>query len=39
MDEVLKFVKGALNAAAAKVDQDEACKELVGIMTRICNQH
>lgn len=38
MDDVLKFIKGALNAAAAKVDQDEACKELVKIMTKICSQ-
>ena len=38
MDDVLKFIKGALNAAAAKMDQDEACKELVKIMTKICSQ-
>lgn len=38
MADVLKFIKGALNAAAAKMDQDEACKELVGMMTKICNQ-
>lgn len=37
MADVLKFTKGALTAAAAKADQDEACKELVGIMTKICN--
>ena len=40
MDDVLKFIRGALNAAAAnlKVDQDEAGKELVKIMTKICSQ-
>lgn len=38
IDDVLKFIKGALNAAAAKVDQDEACKDLVKIMTKICSQ-
>lgn len=38
MADVLKFIKGALNAAAAKMDQDEACKELVSMMTKICSQ-
>ena len=38
MDEVLRFIKGALHAATAKMDQDDACKELVGIMTQICNK-
>ena len=37
-DEVLKFIKGALNTAAAKIDQDEDCKELVAIMTKLCLQ-
>lgn len=37
MDDVLKFIKGALNAAP-KMDQDEACKELVKTMTKICSQ-
>ncbi|DBA86122.1 hypothetical protein WJX77_008098 [Trebouxia sp. C0004] len=37
MSEALKFIKGALSATAAKVDQDDACKELVGVMTQICN--
>ncbi len=36
-DEALKFIKGALNATASKVDQDDDCKELVGVMTHICN--
>ena len=38
MNEVLKFIKGALNAAAVKVEQDEDCKELVSIMTQICSR-
>ena len=38
MDDVLKFIKGALNAAAAKMAQDEVCKELVKTMTKICSQ-
>jgi len=37
MSEALKFIKGALNATAAKVDQHDACKELVGVMTQICS--
>ncbi len=38
MSEALKFIKGALSATAAKVDQDDACKELVGVMTQICSK-
>ena len=37
MNDAVKFIKGALTATAAKIDQDDACKELVGIMTQICN--
>lgn len=37
MDDALKFIRGALNAAAAKVDQDEDCKELMRAMTHICS--
>jgi len=29
MSEALKFIKGAL--------KDDACKELVGVMTQICS--
>jgi len=37
MSEALKFIKGALSATAAKIVQDDACKELVGVMTQICS--
>ena len=37
MEDSVKFIKGALNATASKLDQDASSQQLIEVMKSICS--